>query len=107
MDAIGRHTSRGDLSDDFVFDAVRVRLIEIGEATKLLDSDVTSRAPEIRWPGPASMRDRLTHHYFDTSLVVVRSTVVEDLPVLDAAVRRVLAGLDDAGAPRQPPGTRE
>lgn len=32
--AIRSHVSRGDLSDGLVFDAVRVRLIEIGEAIK-------------------------------------------------------------------------
>jgi hypothetical protein len=31
---IRQHLARGDLSDGLVFDAVRVRLIEIGEAGK-------------------------------------------------------------------------
>jgi hypothetical protein len=30
LDAIHAHVSRGDLSDGLIFDAVRVRLIEIG-----------------------------------------------------------------------------
>lgn len=32
--AIGGHLRRGDLGDPLVFDAVRARLIEIGEAVK-------------------------------------------------------------------------
>jgi uncharacterized protein with HEPN domain len=32
ISAIAAHLQRGDLSDGLVFDAVRVRLIEIGEA---------------------------------------------------------------------------
>ena len=36
IDAIGSHLQRGDLSDGLVFDAVRIRLLEIGEAVKAL-----------------------------------------------------------------------
>ncbi|WP_375479547.1 hypothetical protein [uncultured Jatrophihabitans sp.] len=32
--AIESHLSRGDLSDGLIFDAVRIRLLEIGEAEK-------------------------------------------------------------------------
>jgi hypothetical protein len=31
IDAIRSHLRRGDLSDGLVFDAVRIRLVEIGE----------------------------------------------------------------------------
>jgi len=34
VEAIRAHLERGDLDDGLVFDAVRVRLIEIGEAVK-------------------------------------------------------------------------
>ena len=34
--AIRSHLTRGELSDGLVFDAVRVRLIEIGEAVKAI-----------------------------------------------------------------------
>jgi uncharacterized protein with HEPN domain len=33
IDAIRSHLQRGTLADDLVFDAVRIRLLEIGEAT--------------------------------------------------------------------------
>ena len=36
VDAIQSHLSRGDLRDGMVYDAVRVRLIEIGEAVKAI-----------------------------------------------------------------------
>lgn len=42
--AIHGHLQRSDLSDGLVFDAVRVRLIEIGEAVKALPADLHSRA---------------------------------------------------------------
>ena len=34
IDAIRSHLQRGDLTDGLIFDAVRIRLLEIGEAVK-------------------------------------------------------------------------
>ena len=42
IDAIRSHLARGDLSDGLIFDAVRVRLIEIGEAVKALDPELVA-----------------------------------------------------------------
>jgi uncharacterized protein with HEPN domain len=36
-EAITAHLQRGDITDGLLFDAVRVRLIEIGEAVAALD----------------------------------------------------------------------
>ena len=36
IDTVRSHLQRGDLSDGLVFDAVRIRLLEIGEAVKAL-----------------------------------------------------------------------
>ena len=49
IDAIRGHLDRGDLSDGLIFDAVRVRLIEIGEAVKALPTDLVATEPEIPW----------------------------------------------------------
>jgi uncharacterized protein with HEPN domain len=46
---IRQHLARGDLSDGLVFDAVRVRLIEIGEAVKALPRELLDREPTIPW----------------------------------------------------------
>lgn len=91
--AIRSHLTRGDLSDGLVFDAVRLRLIEIGEAVKLLDPKVVASEPDVKWSDAAGMRDWLAHHYFDTSRAVVEATVMEDLPPLEAAVLRLQARL--------------
>ena len=40
INAIRAYLVRGHLSDGLVFDAVRVRLIEIGEAVKALPADL-------------------------------------------------------------------
>ena len=71
--AIRSHLTRGDLSDGLIFDAVRLRLIEIGEAVKLLDPKLVASEPDVKWSDAAGMRDWLAHHYFDTSRAVVSS----------------------------------
>ena len=88
--AIREHLERGDLSDDLVYDAVRMRLIEIGEAVKALPAELLDQESGIAWDGAAGMRDWLTHHYFDTDHSIVRATVENNLPDLEQAVQRLL-----------------
>ena len=92
--AIRSHLTRGDRSDGLIFDAVRLRLIEIGEAVKLLDPQLLESEPDIRWSDAAGMRDWLAHHYFDTSRAIVEATIEEDLPPLEAAVVQLGARLE-------------
>ena len=87
--AIRSHLGRGDLSDGLVFDAVRVRLIEIGEAIKALSPALLATEPAIPWSDIARMRDRLAHRYFDTAHSRVAQTVRHDLDPLEAAVLRL------------------
>lgn len=90
LDAIERHTAYGDLSDGLVFDAVRVRLMEIGEAVKGLTPGALAAGPGIPWREVAGMRDKLVYDYFDTQHGIVDSTVRHDLAPLRAAVERLL-----------------
>jgi uncharacterized protein with HEPN domain len=92
--AIKSHLTRGELSDGLIFDAVRLRLIEIGEAVKLLDLELVASEPDVRWSDAAGMRDWLAHHYFDTSRAIVEATIMEDLPPLEAAVLQLEARLE-------------
>lgn len=89
--AITEHTQRGDLDDGLVFDAVRVRLIEIGEAVKAIDPALLALESDVPWTDVAGMRDHLAHRYFDTAHTLVRATLAEDLPPLIAAVKRLQA----------------
>jgi uncharacterized protein with HEPN domain len=57
--AIDAHLQRGGLDDGLVFDAVRVRLIEIGEAVKAIDPELLAEEPSIpldrcRWDAQSS-----------------------------------------------------
>jgi uncharacterized protein with HEPN domain len=89
-DAIRRYIRRADMDDEIVFDAIRIRLIEIGEAVKDLDASVTVLEPEIPWGDIARMRDHLAHRYFDTTHAIVDTTARHDIPRLANAVRRLL-----------------
>lgn len=59
--AIRSHLRQGDLSDGLVFDAVRIRLLEIGEAINSLPADLLKTEPGIPWSQVARMRDHLAH----------------------------------------------
>jgi uncharacterized protein with HEPN domain len=86
IDAIRSHLQRGDLSDGLVFDAVRIRLVEIGEAVKALPEGLLATQPSIPWRQIARMRDHLAHRYFDTAHAILQATVEEDLPDLERAI---------------------
>jgi uncharacterized protein with HEPN domain len=66
IDAIHSHLQRGDLTDGLIFDAVRIRLLEISEADKALPDDLLATQPSIPWRQITRMRDHLAHRYFDT-----------------------------------------
>jgi uncharacterized protein with HEPN domain len=100
IDAIRAHLHRGGLSDGLVFDAVRIRPLEIGEAVKALPAELLDTQPAIPWRQVARMRDHLAHRYFDTDHEVIRATVDEDLPELERAVQAMVAAL-----PEDPPPT--
>ena len=87
IDAIRSHLQRGDLSDGLVFDAVRIRLLEIGEAVKALPENLLATQPSIPWRQITRMRDHLAHRYFDAAHAILQATIDEDLPALERAIR--------------------
>jgi uncharacterized protein with HEPN domain len=89
--AIRGHLARGALSDGLIFDAVRIRLVEIGEAVKAISPSLLDTEPNIPWKNIAAMRDQLAHRYFDTEHAIVTATVTHDLEPLLAAVHRLQA----------------
>jgi uncharacterized protein with HEPN domain len=101
IEAIGQHMERGGLADGLVFDAVRIRLLEIGEAVKALPAQLLATEVDIPWRQIARMRDHLAHRYFDANHAILQATVDHDLPQLSAAIDRLDARLDANGDPRR------
>ncbi len=92
-DAIADYLARGGIDDDILFDAIRARLIEIGEAVKDIDPAVLATEPDIPWSDISRMRDQLAHRYFDTAHSIVRATALNDIPSLAEEVTRLLRRL--------------
>jgi uncharacterized protein with HEPN domain len=95
IDAIRSHLQRGTLADALVFDAVRIRLLEIGEAVKALPAEILDTQPAIPWSQITRMRDHLAHRYFDTAHAILQATVDDDLPELERAIQAMTRSLPD------------
>lgn len=95
IDAIRSHLQRGTLADGLVFDAVRIRLLKIGEAVKALPADLLATQPSIPWSQITRMRDHLAHRYFDTAHAILQATVENDLPELERAIQSLAEALHD------------
>ena len=76
-----------------------VKSIEIiGETTKNLPTEWRKAYSEIQWPNIARMRDKLTHHYFDTDFEFVRIVLQKLIDSLGETVLRMLEELPRAEA---------
>lgn len=93
ISAIHKHIARGTVEDELIFDACRMRLVEIGEAVKGLPPDLMAKEPDVPWSSIARMRDRLVHHYKGTDTEIVAGVIAEELDDLQAAVGRLHAQL--------------
>jgi len=94
VEAIRDHLARGALDDGLIYDAVRVRLIEIGEAVKDISPELLENEPNVPWRAIARMRDHLAHRYFDTDHAIVVDVVETEVEPLRTAVGALLARLD-------------
>ena len=88
--AIQAHLARGGLEDDLVYDAVRVRLIEVGAAVESTSDELLAAEPDVPWGTLARMRDHLAHRDFDPERAFVQQVVVNELGPLLLAVRSLL-----------------
>jgi uncharacterized protein with HEPN domain len=90
IEIIRSYTDQGGVVNGIVYDACRVRLIEIGESVKHLSPELLANAPATPWREIARLRDRLVHHYFDTDFANVQRLIDEDLEPLQHAVRSLI-----------------
>ena len=92
------------MTDGLIFDAVRIRLLEVGEAVKALPDDLRAAQPSIPWRQITRTRDHLARRYFDAAHAILKATVDEDLPDLEQAVQDLTRSLQKEG-PDVHPGT--
>jgi uncharacterized protein with HEPN domain len=62
----------------------------IGEAARHVSSEMQLSLPEIPWRGIVGMRNRIVHDYLGVDEDVVWEVVTGDLPLLIAALERVV-----------------
>ena len=69
-----------------------IKLLEIiGEACSHLEADFHQQHPEIPWPKIISMRNRLTHAYWEIDLDIVWKTAKERVPELKEQLQKIRA----------------
>lgn len=78
--------------DPLLHDALLFQFVVIGEAVKHLASETRDSSPEIPWTDIAGLRDLIAHEYFRIDIQRVLEIVEHDLPPLEQAVDRMLAG---------------
>jgi uncharacterized protein with HEPN domain len=60
----------------------------IGEAAGKLSPETLSAIPGVPWPDIRGMRNRIVHGYFGIDMEAVWRTATNDLPQLEAAIRK-------------------
>lgn len=85
--------TQADFDGDWLLQRGAERALDIiSEAARHLPEDVTTKEPDIPWAAIRAAGNRLRHEYHRTSSWVVWSTIIDDLPPLEAAVRRLKSG---------------
>ena len=75
-------------------DAICMQLIAIGEALKNLDkitnNSLLPQYPEINWKGAKTMRDIISHHYFEIDAEIIFEVCQNKIKPLRNTIKKVL-----------------
>lgn len=90
--AIRSHLAGEDVVAAVLHDALLFQLVVIGEAVKGLGDELREAEPEVPWRSISGLRDMIAHQYFQIEMDRILAIIERDLPGLDDAVGRLLAG---------------
>lgn len=79
-------------------DAVERNLERISEASRHLPLDLTKAHPAVPWRQVADLGNRLRHGYDAIDHGIIWAIVMDDLPILRAAVEAMAKSESDSGA---------
>jgi uncharacterized protein with HEPN domain len=71
-------------------DGIILQLINIGESTKRLSSDLRERHPEVAWRSMAPLRDVLVHNYAGVNRTIVWEVTQQRLPGVRREIEAIL-----------------
>lgn len=89
--ALARLKVGRDELDEVRAESILWNMTLLGEAATHVSKTVMKRYPQIRFDSARYMRNRLVHGYRTIEFEIVRSTALNDLPPLIAAIERLLA----------------
>lgn len=75
--------------------AVEKLFINLGEAASRIDAQRAQQMPDIPWRRVIGLRNILAHGYEQVTHEILFKTITDDLPALEAALQRALAGAQD------------
>ena len=83
--------ARQDYDRDTVLRLALTHLIQvIGEAARRVSPTFRERYPQIPWDAIAGMRNKIVHDYMDVDEDIVWDSVVHELPLLIAELKRII-----------------
>jgi uncharacterized protein with HEPN domain len=77
--------------NDLVIDAVARNLEIIGEAARMLSSDLKERHPELPWSKIISLRNYAIHEYFGIDLAIIWNIVTNDIPLTKVHIQSLIS----------------
>lgn len=90
LDVMHRHLERGSIGDETIADAVSLRIASMIEVLQRGAPELTTGLFEDEWPVIWGMRNRIAHGYASIDIETVRATIEDDLPSVEATLRRLL-----------------
>jgi len=83
-------TEESFAGDSKTVDAVIRNLEIIGEASRHFDDSVLAATPQLPWDKMRGLRNVVAHEYFGVDVAIIWHTAKNDLPPLEAPLRRLL-----------------